>query len=62
MSNNNAAATEADKVLGSVSREKMLTLAGDLIKIPSLKGQETDVARFLAAFLRSTAIRSISKR
>ena len=50
MSNNNAAAPEAEKVLNSVSREKMLTLAGDLIKIPSLKGQETDVARFLAAF------------
>ena len=50
MSSNNVASPEAEKVLASLSREKMLALASDLIKISSFKGQETDVARFLAAF------------
>lgn len=39
------------QVLGAVSRDDMLSLAGELIKIPSFKTQETAVARFLGDFL-----------
>lgn len=45
-------ASPADQqVLGAVSRDDMLSLAGELIKIPSFKTQETAVARFLGDFL-----------
>ncbi len=40
----------ASRILDSVDKERMLALAGDLISIPSFKGQETDAARFLADF------------
>ncbi len=45
------ASPTAQKVLGAVSRDDMLSLAGELIKIPSFKTQETAVARFLGDFL-----------
>ncbi|MBI3330089.1 MAG: ArgE/DapE family deacylase [Nitrospinae bacterium] len=39
-------------VLGSIKRDAMLTLAQELIKIPSFKTEETEAARYLADFLR----------
>ena len=39
------------KILDSVDREEMLRLAEDLIKIPSYKTEESDVARYLGDYL-----------
>ena len=41
----------AQKIVGSVDRDEMLSLAQDLIKIPSFKTEESDVARFLGEYL-----------
>ena len=41
----------ARKLMDSVDREEMLRLAEDLVRIPSFKTEETDVARFLGDFL-----------
>ncbi|MCE2457527.1 MAG: M20/M25/M40 family metallo-hydrolase [Dehalococcoidia bacterium] len=44
--------TEAiQQILDSVDREEMLNLAQDLIRIPSFKTEESDVARFLGDYL-----------
>ncbi len=42
---------EAQRILDAVNREEMLSLAQELIKIPSFKTEETEVARFLGDFL-----------
>ena len=39
-------------VLGSIDRGAMLTLAQELIKIPSFKTEETAVARYLGDYFR----------
>ena len=41
----------ARRLMESVDREEMLRLAEDLVRIPSFKTEETDVARFLGDFL-----------
>lgn len=41
----------AQNILDHVDREEMLRLAQELIKIPSYKTEESDVARFLADYL-----------
>lgn len=43
---------EISTVLGSIKREAMLSLAQELIKIPSFKTEETAVARYLGDYLR----------
>ena len=40
----------ADRVIGQVDEQETVELAGELIKIPSFKTQETPVARFLADY------------
>ena len=42
--------TNIDRVLKEVDRQAIVDLAGDLIKIPSFKPDETPVARYLADF------------
>ena len=44
---------EAQKILDAVNREAMLDLAQELVKIPSFKTEETEVARFIATYLES---------
>ena len=44
--------TDAQHILASMDREAMLSLAQELVKIPSFKTEETEVARYLADFLR----------
>ena len=39
------------QILNSVNRDEMLNLAQDLIRIPSFKTEESDVARFLGEYL-----------
>ena len=39
------------RILDSVDREEMLRLAEDIIRIPSFKTEESDVARYLAEYL-----------
>ena len=41
----------AQNILDSVDREEMLRLAQELIRIPSFKTEESDVARFLGEYL-----------
>ena len=41
----------AQRLMDIVDREEMLRLAEDLVRIPSFKTEETDVARFLGDFL-----------
>ena len=41
---------EAQLILDSLQRESMLALAQELIKIPSFKTEETEVARYLASY------------
>ena len=41
----------AQRILDSVDREEMLRLAQDLIRIPSYKTEESDVARYLGDYL-----------
>ena len=41
----------AQKILDSVDRDEMLRLAQELIKIPSFKTEESDVARFIGEYL-----------
>ena len=41
----------AQSILDSVDREEMLRLAQELIRIPSFKTEESDVARFLGEYL-----------
>ena len=41
----------AQQILGSVDRDEMLRLAQELIRIPSFKTEESDVARFLGGYL-----------
>ena len=41
----------AQKILDSVDTGEMLRLAQELIKIPSFKTEESDVARFLGEYL-----------
>ncbi len=44
--------TEAtQRILDSVDRDEMLRLAQELIRIPSFKTEESDVARFLGEYL-----------
>ena len=50
MSAPNSSTPSAARILDFVDKARLLALAGDLIRIPSFKGQETDVARFLADF------------
>ncbi len=42
----------ASRILDAVDKQRLLALAGDLISVPSFKGQETDAARFLADFFQ----------
>ena len=41
----------AQKILDAVDRDEMLGLAQELVKIPSFKTEESDVARFLGEYL-----------
>ncbi len=50
MAKGGAASPGSAMVLEAVNRDRMLAVAGDLIRIPSFKGEETAAARFLAGF------------
>ena len=43
--------TDAQQILTSLDREAMLDLAQEMVKIPSFKTEETEVARYIAEFL-----------
>ena len=45
--------TDAETLLNSVDTAAMLDLAQDMVRIPSFKTEESDLARFLAEFLGS---------
>ncbi len=42
---------ETQQILNSINRDEMLNLAQNLIRIPSFKTEESDVARFLGEYL-----------
>ena len=44
-------AEATQRILDSVDRDEMLRLAQELIRIPSFKTEESDVARFLGEYL-----------
>ena len=43
---------DAQRILDSIDKEAMLSLAQELVKIPSFKTEETEAARYIAEFLR----------
>ena len=49
--------TDAQTLLDSVDTAAMLDLAQEMVRIPSFKTEESNLARFLAEFLGSRGIR-----
>ena len=44
--------SEAQRILAAIDRDAMITLAQELVAIPSFKTEETEVARYIAGYLR----------
>ena len=47
---------DAQQVLAAIDAEEMVRLALELVRIPSYKTEETEVARFLSSYLSERAM------